>query len=206
MGQISSQHAEQVVILPFPKAKHLIAAATHYRSTWLLSSIRALRDRGSIDAYLRHVGPRRDQLLALVAGVWVPVAWAADHYRACEALKLPIADQLAMGKAVGEMAQGSLIDTATKLVRGTDPWAIAPLFERLYHRAVDGGGTGVFQTGPKEARIEFTGVELFAIPYFRNAFRGVVLGVVSLVSSTVTAHDITPSYLPHESWMRLEWT
>jgi hypothetical protein len=158
-----------------------------------VSSLQALRERGHFERYSENLTRHREEILTCVAGTWIPMHIARAHYQACEALGLTLAEQLEMGKSVGDRAQGSLLATAVKAARGAGatPFTIFPQFHRLWLRCADGGAAAVFRLGPKEARAEFVGCELFDIDYFRSAFRGVLLGMGQLFSRTPYVHDLS---------------
>ena len=182
------------VILPFPVARAQIEPATHYRSTWIVSSVQSLRSAGHFDRYAALLPPAmKSEILDAVAGVWMPMPVAHAHYAACDALGLSTDEQLAMGASVGERAQGNVLSTVVRAARGAGvtPWTIMVQFQRLYARGVDGGSVAVYKLGPKDARTEFVGCELFDIDYFRHAYRGVFHGIMSLFCKKAYIHEAT---------------
>lgn len=193
-------------VLPFP-ARSEIVPATAFRTTWVVSSIQSLRARGHFEAYVRELPDRfRGQILESVVGLWLPMDAARAHYEACERLGLSVDEQLAMGSAVGERAQGTLLSTVVKTAKGAGvtPWTVLPQFDRLWRRGANGGAVAVYRLGPKEARTEFVGCVLFDIPYFRHAFRGVVHGIAGLFCEKVYVHEL-PKRVPHGAQFRFQW-
>jgi hypothetical protein len=87
---------------------------------------------------------------------------------------------------------------------GVTPWTILPQFDRLWRRGADGGAVGIFRVGPKEARIEVVGCELLDIPYFRHAFRGVLLGVVAFFCQKGYMHE-APGRGAGEAIFKFQW-
>jgi hypothetical protein len=197
---------EVETVLAFPGPRDLIRRATAYRSTWVVSSLQTLRERGHFDRYDRALRTHREEILGTVAGVWLPMAVARAHYEACEAVGLDADEQFEMGLAVGDRAQGSVLATVVKTARGAGvtPWTILPLVDRLWRRGANAGAGAVFRLGPKEARVEFVGCELFDIPYFRHAFRGVLYGIVARFCTKQYVHDVAPRP-PGEAIFRLQW-
>lgn len=196
------------VVLPFPVARAKIPTTMNWRSTWVVSSIQSLKARGHFDKYSKLLGTtHRDAILLAVAGMWLPIAVARAHYEACDALGLPRSEQVEMGLAVGERAQGTLLRTATRVVTGSGvtPWTVVPQLQRLWERGADGGGTSVLKVGPKEAIVETIGCELFDVPYFRHAYAGVILGIVKLLCKRAYAHDETAPLAQGECALRLQW-
>jgi hypothetical protein len=86
---------------------------------------------------------------------------------------------------------------------GVTPWTIFPQFDRLWRRGANGGAAAVFRLGPKEARTELVGCELFDIPYFQHAFRGVLFGIVSMFCEKAYVH--TMPHRPHAATFRFQW-
>ena len=195
------------VILPFPAPRAQIEPATHYRSTWIVSSLQSLRSAGHFDRYVAVLPPAmKSEILDAVAGVWMPMPVARAHYVACDELGLSSDEQLAMGASVGERAQGNVLSTVVRAARGAGvtPWTILPQLGRLYARGADGGAVAVFKLGPKDARTEFVGCELFDIDYFRHAFRGVFLGIMSLFCKKAYIHE-TPKRGKGEVTFQVQW-
>jgi hypothetical protein len=184
--------AREEVILPFPVPRAQIEHATHYRSTWVVSSLQSLRAAGLFDRYVALLPTTmKSEILDAVAGVWMPMPIARAHYVACDELGLTTDEQLALGASVGERAQGNVLSNVVRAARGAGvtPWTIFPQFQRLWARGANGGSVAVFRLGPKDARAEFMGCELFDVAYFRHAFRGVVLGILSLFCRRAYAHE-----------------
>lgn len=196
------------VVLPFPVARSRVRPAQNWRSTWIVSSIQTLKTRGHFDRYADLLAPaHRESVLHVVAGTWLPMPVARAHYEACDRLALPRADQLEMGLAVGERAQGTVLRTATRVATGSGvtPWSVVPQLPRLWERGADGGAASVLKVGPKESILDTVGCELFDVPYFRRAFGGVILGIVRLFCKRAYAHDETPAHARGECVLRLQW-
>jgi len=195
------------VIVPFEPARERIAPARAYRSTWLLSSMQALRDRGHIDSYFAALpAQHHEEIRSMVAGVWQPLEIARAHYLACEALQLGMQEQIALGHAVSDKAQGTMLGHVVRMAKaaGVTPWTVLPQYSRLYQRGVQGGAVAVFKLGPKDARIEIVQCELFDIPYFRTAFRGVLQGIAGLFCRTSFIHDV-PTAERGTAAYRFQW-
>jgi hypothetical protein len=171
-----------------------------------VSSLQTLRERGHFESYRRALVSHHDAILSALAGSWLPMAVARAHYDACERLGLDLHEQVAIGEAVGMRSQGTLLSTAAKAARGAGvtPWTIVPQFDRLYRRGANGGAAAVFKLGPKEVRAEFVGCELFDVPYFRRAFRGVLQNVGALFCEKIYIHDVA-GRRRGEALYRLQW-
>jgi hypothetical protein len=194
-------------ILTLPAARSEIRPVTQFRSTWLVSSLQSLRARNHYDAYVRELPKElHADILPCVAGVWLPVRLARAHYEACDRLWLSVEEQVAMGTAVGERAQTSLLSTVVRTAKGAGvtPWTLLQQFDRLWKRGAEGGAVAVFRLGPKEARAEFVSCELFDVPYFRHAFRGVLLGIASMFCEKAYIHEL-PKRAEHGVQLRIQW-
>jgi hypothetical protein len=155
----------------------------------LLASVASLRDEGLFDAYAAHL-PRRahENIIDNVAGVWVPLDDALEHYRACDTLGLNADEQATLGKLTFRRTKGTLLGTVVSLARGAGatPWTFFPQFQRFWSRGYDGGGVRVLRLGPKDARIDVVENDLCTSAYYRNALRGHVCEVVRLFAATAT--------------------
>jgi hypothetical protein len=192
------------VILPFPAASRagIASRARHWRSTWVISSLQTLKTRGHYARYVELLPhEHRDAVLLGVAGVWLPMADAVAHYRACDALGLSRSEQVSLGLAVGERAQGTVLRTAVQMT----PWTILPQMQRLWDRGADGGAVEVRKLGPKEAAVHVVGCDVLGVPYFRSALSGVVQGVAQLFCSRAYVHEVTEPGARASARLRIQW-
>jgi hypothetical protein len=184
---------EGEVFLPLPAPRNKLAPTSQFRSTWIVSSQNALKQRGLFDRYLDLLPPNhRDTLAVAIVGGWMPIEVAVAHYRACEELALPAGDQLEIGRAVSRYLDNTLLSTAVRLARtsGATMWTPLSQLHRLWDRMFVGGGVCVYKVGPKEARIEFHECTLAPIGYFRTGLRGVLLGVGEHFSQRLYVNEI----------------
>jgi hypothetical protein len=198
--------ARQILIAHTPN----IRPATTIRSTVLQSSVASLRQRGHFDRWLALIDVRhRATIVESLAPSWMPIEVAVAHYAACEALELPLSEQVAMGEAVGDRIQGSFLTTLMKSARaaGYNPLILLSQFDRLYGRLFQGGSVQLTQTGPKDADVEVRGMQTTRSPYFRIAFTGVVRAGI-LFSGVRTGYVKQGAYnagsdtlVMHTSWV-----
>jgi hypothetical protein len=207
MGALSQrERGGEEVIVPFPAPRETLAPATHFRSTWVFSSQESLRERGHFDEYRRLLQSHQETILSTLVGVWLPMEVARAHYEACDRLRLSEAEQVAMGETVGARMRGTLLSTVVKMARGAGvtPWTIIPRLDQISRRGANGGGAAVYKLGPKEVRVEFVGLELFDVSYFRHAFRGVLLSIGLLFCEKGYIHDL-PRKAPGEANFWAQW-
>lgn len=170
------------VVLALPA---IIKPLRHARSTILIGSISAIRASDRWEQYVAALAPdAREYLLHLVAGVWVPVEMAMQHYRACETLGFTTEEQMKNGRFTFDRAGASVFGTLSRMAReaGVTPWTALPHMQRFWERGYDGGGISVTRLGPKDCRIVARDVPLLRSPYYRNALRGLVWAVIDLFS------------------------
>jgi hypothetical protein len=198
---------EEVLIAPPPSDSGLV---THVRSTLLLSSVQSLRAHALFEHYVGLLDPAmRDTVESLIAGAWLPVETALTHYRACDALGLSLANEIALGHEVGKRIQGSILGLLLRGAKGAGatPWTGLGIMNRLWERVFSGGGgVGLVKLGPKEARAQLVGLPLLAVPYFRHAFRGTMLAGLELFCQRAYVHEhgrdrSEDTFTFHVSWV-----
>jgi hypothetical protein len=181
---------EEVLIAPPASGA---GSVSHVRSTLVLSSVQSLRAHSLFEHYIRLLDPTvRDMIESLIAGAWLPVDVALKHYRACDALGLSLANEIALGHEVGTRIQGSILGLLLKGAKGAGatPWTGLGFLDRLWDRVfAGGGGVGLVKLGPKEARAQLIGLPLLAVPYFRHAFRGTMLAGLELFCQRAYVHE-----------------
>jgi hypothetical protein len=179
------------------------------RSTIVAASLAEIKADGYLDAYVKVLPEgQQDILLTLTAGQWVPVATAAAHYRACDALGFAPSEQIARGRRaidrVGQTIFGTAIQGAKSM--GATPWTIFGQFPRFWARAYDGGAIAVYKAGPKDANLEVTEFSLLEIPYFRRALQGWVTAMLAAFCQTIYLHEVSSTNMgPHEVRYRAQW-
>jgi hypothetical protein len=181
------------IVAPFRVARELVRPTTEFKSTWLTASLETVRARGHFERYLANLKPEHHgAVLDSIAGTWLPVEVCFAHYRACDALGLTIAEQLLMGRGVLARLHKTIFSLAFRVAReaGVTPWRMLKTFPVEFDRQWRGGACGIFQIGPKDARMELIGFPVAAIPYARIALRGMAIGLCELVCAKCYVHDI----------------
>ena len=168
-------------------------AVTRVRTTLLSASLMTLRKRGLLDAYLREL-PREyhEFVVGVVAGDWAPIAVGVAHYSALDRLAISASDQYDIGHDVGARIQQGVLGTAARLAgnAGATPWTALEQLPRLWQRMLEGGAVGLYELGPKDARIEFARCALVKFAYCRNAFRGMVAGAMGPFCRKIFVNEI----------------
>lgn len=167
------------------------------RGTLLASSLQGVRERGLQDTYFEALDSQHhDTIREMVAATWLPVEVAMAHYEAVDALGLSARAQWTMGRRVAERVQHGWAGTVVRALKASG--AVTPLrvlgrFPSGWERLMDGGATAVYQTGPKDLRVEGHGVPMAPGTYFRNAFGGMFESTLELVARTVYVSEL-PRY------------
>ena len=172
-----SMPPSEEILVPFRARASALGVATRCKSTLIVSSVRTVKERGYMESYAARLDPReKETVLGCIAGTWISMDAAMAHYAACNALGLPVNEQVRMGSAVADRIHQSLLNTVVRIAAGAgaSPWTALAHFHKFYDRMFDRGGTSVVKVGPKDARVEIVGLPLAGIPYFVNAYRGVI--------------------------------
>ncbi|MGO8997106.1 MAG: hypothetical protein ACLQVI_27640 [Polyangiaceae bacterium] len=199
---------EQTGIVSFSLPREKVPTAWGVRSTLIASSIRCLRDHGLYDDYVARVDPGwRETLLEAVAGVWLPIDAGLAHYGACEALGLSSAEQVEIGREVGDRIQGTFLASMVRAAKGAGmtPWNALPFTGKLYERLFEGGGVRVVKVGPKEARCAVTANPLVGLGYFRNGFRGLYQVAIELFCAKAYVTDVPKSSSGMACEFKIAW-
>jgi hypothetical protein len=179
--------------------------ATSVRSTLIVSAIQTLRRRGHFDRYLAELTLQsRQDLLSLIAGVWIPIDLALDHYQAVERLRLEAEEIERIGGEVAERISRSILSTVVRVSRqvGATPWMALAQVHRLRDLSWKGSDIAVWKLGPKE---DWIGQPLAAVPYFVTSFGGYLRALVQLFSSKVYTRVACEPNSRGEIRYRISW-
>jgi hypothetical protein len=194
------------VVLAFPEP---LRPLRHVRSTLLLGGIASLTAAGLLEAYTSVVPAEvRSTIQSSVAGMWIPVETAVEHYLACDRLGLSSESAAKIGRGTFERTKGLLLGTAISLARGVGvtPWTLFPHLQRFWLRGNDGGGVRVIKLGPKEVRVDVVACPLFESRYYRAAYRGLTTSLVELVSRKAYAHELRSDHDEDSAFsVRMQW-
>jgi hypothetical protein len=199
---------ELEVIVPFAQPRDKLPLPANIRSTLIASSLKSVRAHGLFDRYLAGLEAQwHETILHSVAGTWLPFPAGLAHYRACDALGLSSAQQMAIGREVGDRIQGTFLSSMVRAAKGAGvtPWNALTFTGKLYERLFDGGGICVTKLGPKEAHSEMAGNPIAAIGYFRNGFRGLYQVSVELFCTKAYVVDMPKLATDSSCVMKISW-
>lgn len=191
-------------IIPFPEP---LAPLTRVRSTLLVASLTALKDRGLIDRYYACL-PREDRasVTDLSAGTWIPARTAEAHYAACDALALTPLEIEGMGNAVGVVTARVFMQLVLRTARevGATPWVILGNSPRYWGRYYEGSAVALTKLGPKEARLEVRASSLAAYSYWRGALRSILYSLAVPFCQKAYVRELSPPSRSGAAY-RLSW-
>jgi hypothetical protein len=170
--------AEPELFVPFPDSMQTAPLATAVRSTTIVMSRKGIKERGYFDEYRKHLSAEAEATLAQsVAGVWLPIDLGAEHYLACDALKLGPIEQRELGGLAMRHFRNTLMGTMARNLGSAgfiSLWDVLRRYHAFYESSFQGGGTRVWKVGPKDAILEVHGLPLARISYLRQAYLGLL--------------------------------
>jgi hypothetical protein len=187
---------KEEIVLPLPVPRPQVKPVTRVRSGLLVSSIVALREQGHFDRYhARLPAEHRERIVGLGATEWIDPALAVIHYEACDALELPVEQQVKNGMRVAQRLQRGFLSVVLRAATesGVGPWSVLVRYQRLWSRYFDGSAIEVVKLGPKEARAEVVAFPLARIAYVQNGVAGIMRGVTELVTKRVYVAHLASS-------------
>jgi hypothetical protein len=174
----------------------------------LLSARSALSRSGSFDAYEAGLSEAtRTMLREMVAGVWLPIEVAVEHYAACDALQLSHATQQSLGRANADQIRGTLMGTVARIARttGSTPVTILEQMPRFWARIFDGGSVTNNIRGPKEADIFVSADPVLRSDYFRHGLLGFAEMMLGLLATRIYARIHTFDAREAKVVYRAQW-
>jgi len=196
------------VVEPFAHGPLHRKETTEFRSTWLASSLRSLRQRELIDAYRAQLPPAyHAQVLESVAGQWLPVRVAVAHYAAIDGLRLPTKTAFEMGSEIQNHAQSLVAQVAVRMSRevGVTPWTVLGQLRKLWDRTWRGGDFQLSKTGPKEAELDVVAWTVASSTYVHHSMRGVLEGIAAPFCTKVYARDLPERSSGTSLAFRIAW-
>jgi len=196
------------VVVPYESSAGRVPLATHVRSTLIVSSLQTLRSRGLLERYLTLVeAPKRDELLALIAGTWVPIELGLAHYRAADKLGLDSRLVDAIGAEVGERINKSTLSLVVRMSKeaGVTPWTALARAHRLRELTWKGSDLSIVKLGPKDARFDWGGLPYAVIPYFCTSFGGFLRALTQLFCTKAYTRPVPERMTPTFISYRISW-
>lgn len=199
MSQAERSRTEEVLV-PFKGPPELAAPVIRVRGTVFSSSLQMVREEGLYETYLDALPAEyHTAISSLIPTEWLSVELAYAHYQALDILNLPRERIIEIGRSVGDRVQGSYLGTLVRGARslGTiTPFTILERVDALLARVMEGGEVACFRMGEKDARIEFAGVSLARLEYFREGMNGIISAGLELTTRRVFVETRPGNYGP----------
>jgi hypothetical protein len=198
--------AELIVPYQYPTGR--APMVTEVRSTLIVSALQTLRARHLYDKYMSQLSPAvRSEVQSLIAGAWLPIALALEHYHAMDRLGLDAVEVEAIGGEVGERANKSMLSIVVRMSReaGVTPWTALAHSHRMRDLTWKGGDVAVWKLGPKDARFDWVAQPCAAIPYFARSFGGFLRALTGLFCTKIYTRIVTERCSPTSISYRLSW-
>lgn len=208
MSQAERSKMEEVLVA-FKGPPELAPPVTRVRGTVFSSSLQMVRDEGLYETYLDALPAEHHAAISsLIPTEWLSVELAYAHYQALDLLKLPREKIVKIGRSVGDRVQGGYLGTLVRGARslGTiTPFTVLERLDTLFGRVMEGGDVACFRTGEKDARIEFAGISLAELEYFREGMNGIIAAGVELTTRRVFVETRPGSYGPDSVTYRVSF-
>jgi hypothetical protein len=181
---------------------------TEARSTLIISAIQTIRAQGLYERYVDLLSPElREEIMSLVAGLWIPCALALEHYRTMDRLELPKSTIEAIGAEVAERGYKTVLSRVPALSKraGATPWS----FLVLAHNSLDlnwrGGDIMVTKEGPKEAIVIWGGQPCASVPYFVASWGSLLRATTNLFCTRARHQVVAERCSPTTITIDLSW-
>lgn len=195
-------------VLPFPAPRReLVPQVTLVRGSWIAASLRGVRKQGLEDAYRAKLDPvHADAVFNAAYTDWLPIEVLVAHYSAYESFAIPSFRLVALGTEAIRRSQGAVLGIVAKLAGAAEvtPWPILSQLQRLWDRALVGGGIAVTKLGPKEARVELAGFPGCRFRHCRIGLRGVLTGVTEMFCTKAHVSEL-PGWTRDSGAVRIAW-
>jgi hypothetical protein len=195
------------VLLPFRTA--IPRPMTEARSTLIVAGIQALRANGLYERYTDLLSSKlRQEIMSLVAGLWIPGELALEHYRTMDRLELGKSVIEAIGADVAGRGSRTVLSRASAGLRQADPtpWDMLLMSHRNLDTNWRGSDIMVSKEGPHEAAFVWAGQPCASVPYFVTSWgaflRAATQGYCSTASHRIL-HDrcTSTSIVIQLSWL-----
>jgi hypothetical protein len=195
------------VVLPFrtPNPRPV----TEARSTLIISAIQTMRAQGLYDRYVELISPEfRQEMMSLVAGLWVPCELALEHYRTMDRLGLSRSTIEAIGAEVAERGSKTVLGRGAGLLRRRDdvtPWMMLMGSHRTLDINWKGSDFMVTKEGPQDAIVIWGGQPCASVPYFVISWGGFMKTLAGQFCTKVVHRIVNERCTPTTIVMSLSW-
>jgi hypothetical protein len=192
------------IFLPFrtPKPRTVSEA----RSTLIIAGIQTLRAQGHYDRYIELLPPNaRQEIISLVAGIWIPGELALGHYRNMDRLALPTSMIEAIGAEVAQRGARTVLKRAATTPTDRTPWRMLELLQRNLDTNWRGSDMMVSKEGPQRAIVTWAGQPCASVPYFVTSWGGLMRAATNLYCTSAQHRVLQRQSSPTTIAIELSW-
>lgn len=196
------------LIYPPVKSKRDTTPVDAVRGFVFSSGLKWMDQKGIADDFKKLLPAYLRVLVTnLTTNDWVPINQALDAYAACDALALPMEEQIELGRFVSAANNGVVVQTISRLIGklGATPWTALSHADKVWQRSNRGGAIAVYKVGEKLARLEFWQCPLARSPFFVTSMRGAIAVGAEPFAERVVISEIPEMTTPDGFALRVKW-
>jgi hypothetical protein len=194
------------IFLPYRQTP--IAPVTEARSTFIVAGMQMLRAHDLFPRYMEALAPEwRERLLGLVAGMWIPIEVAIEHYRTADRLDIDTHTIDAIGAEVAGRTFKNALSPAFKRLNRNEvtPWDIFALSHKNNESSWRGGDRQIIREGPRQALYEWAGQPCASIPYFNKTFASFLRALINMTCTQAYQRILPDRSTDTHLCVRLHW-
>jgi hypothetical protein len=191
------------------------STVTHIRGILLANAQRNMMEYGVYELYLKLLPPKvRGHLEGVIASSWIDMEVALVHYTTAELIAVrenidPLTAAESVGSRLAERISQTFMGAAVKTARngGLEAYLfVMKQNHRVWDRIYKGGGTAVFQRGPKEIVLEDRGLPLLGCSVFRMGYLAYLKAMAALFCRAAFVNPAPPRCRnPNTIATRVSW-
>jgi len=181
---------------------------TEARSTLIIAGMQALRAQGLYEQYVELLPPKlRQEMMSLVAGLWVPCELALEHYRTMDRLGLPKSTIEAIGNEVADRGSKTTLARMPAATKREDvtPWTMLLRAHRNLDTNWRGSDMMITKEGPQEAIFIWAGQPCASVPYFVISWAAFMKSLVSNFCTRARHQVVNERCTPTTVAINLAW-
>lgn len=196
------------LIYPPTKSKRDTPRVDAVRAFVFLSGLRWMEKKGIAEKFKTLLPEKiKEPMSSLIPNDWVPLDDALEAYAACDALGLPMEEQIELGRFVSAANNGVVVQTISRLIGklGATPWTALAHADKVWQRSNRGGAIAVYKVGEKIARLEFWQCPLARSPFFVTSMRGAIAIGAEPFAGRVVISEIPEMTTSDSFALRIMW-
>jgi hypothetical protein len=193
------------IVLPFRTANP--RPVTEARSTLIVAGLQTLRAKGLYDRYAELLPPEiRQDIMSLVAGLWIPGDLALEHYRTMDRLQLGKSAIETIGAEVATRGSKTVLSHGAAARQGDPtPWDRLVASRRNLDTNWRGSDIMISKEGPNDALFVWAGQPCASVPYFVTSWGAFLRARVAAVCTTACHRIMHEQCSPMTIVIHLSW-